>query len=240
MEAIILTGGVPLKAPSAEGEVLRPMTLIHGRPFLSYVLEFWAKQGVDRFIISLLPTSEMIRAYFGARFRGVDLEYVYEKRNFGSGGSVLVCSQRILDSKFLVLSGTSFVEVPLKELKTLHSKKGADLTLIATQASSNETGIYLDVASNGKVTSLYQDATEFKGKKKLNAGSYIFEKAAFDDLPFERGDSIDLERTLLPYLLKRGDEIYAFNASSPFVDISGPGHHQIAMDTLLALSQKAA
>ena len=69
MEAIILAGGLGTRLSAAVPDLPKPMAPVNGRPFLEHQLEYWAGQGVTRFILSVGYKHESISGHFGAVFR---------------------------------------------------------------------------------------------------------------------------------------------------------------------------
>lgn len=116
MEAIILPNPIGVSSP----ETNLPMTPLQGRPFLSYQLEYWGKQGVDRFIVPLSASQGFIREYFGKQFRGKEVSYIQLNRDFGDGGALLLALSQALDETVLVINGNYFAETDLKALKKAH------------------------------------------------------------------------------------------------------------------------
>ena len=51
--AIILAGGLGTRLRAAVPDLPKPMAPIAGRPFLEYLLDYWAAQGIRRFILSV-------------------------------------------------------------------------------------------------------------------------------------------------------------------------------------------
>src|SRR3989338_6710051 len=70
MEAVILAGGLGTRLRSAVANIPKPMAEIQGRPFLEYLVNFWADQGVRHFVLSVGYRHELIQGHFGTSFRG--------------------------------------------------------------------------------------------------------------------------------------------------------------------------
>jgi NDP-sugar pyrophosphorylase family protein len=92
-------------------------------------MEYWAKQGVERFIIPLSASQSFIREYFGKQFRGTEISYLQLKRDLGDGGALLLALGQAIDPTVLILSGNYFSETDIRALQKAHQSNGADITL---------------------------------------------------------------------------------------------------------------
>ena len=54
------------------------MAEINGRPFLDYLLEYWARQGIKTAVLAVGYRHEVIRDHFG--FEGVALRLTFRSR----------------------------------------------------------------------------------------------------------------------------------------------------------------
>ena len=88
MQALVLAGG--------EGTRLRPLTLttpkpvmpLAGRPFLTFMLDWLRRHGVDEVILSCGFMSDAVRDVLGDIYGGMRLRYVVEEEPLGTAGPV--------------------------------------------------------------------------------------------------------------------------------------------------------
>src|ERR1700704_923854 len=88
MQAVVLAGG--------EGTRLRPLTLttpkpvmpLAGRPFLSFMLDWLARHGVEEAILSCGFRSDDVHRVLGDIYNGMRLRYVVESEPLGTAGPV--------------------------------------------------------------------------------------------------------------------------------------------------------
>ena len=64
MKAVILAGGLGTRLNSVVKDVPKPMAEVKGKPFLSYLIDYWIGQGVERFILSVGYKHKIIIDYF--------------------------------------------------------------------------------------------------------------------------------------------------------------------------------
>src|SRR4051794_41754528 len=86
--ALVLAGG--------EGTRLRPLTFttpkpvmpLAGRPFLTFMLDWLRRHGVEEAILSCGFMSEAVRSVLGDIYNGMRLRYVLEEEPLGTAGPV--------------------------------------------------------------------------------------------------------------------------------------------------------
>ena len=64
-QAVILCGGRGERLRPLTDEMPKPMVLVNGRPFLQYLLEQLAENGINRFVLLTGYLGEKIVEYFG-------------------------------------------------------------------------------------------------------------------------------------------------------------------------------
>ncbi|MCZ7621370.1 MAG: sugar phosphate nucleotidyltransferase, partial [Candidatus Kuenenia sp.] len=88
MEAIILAGGYGTRLQSVIKDIPKPMADINGRPFLSYLMDYLLCQNIRKILLSVGYKHEIIKNYFGLRYKNLDIEYVIEDKPLGTGGAI--------------------------------------------------------------------------------------------------------------------------------------------------------
>ena len=124
--AIILAGGLGTRLKGVIKGVPKPMALIHGRPFLEYLMDFWIDQDISRFILSVGYLNESIIDYFGDSYRTAQISYVHENTPLGTGGGFLMAAKNISEPlyfcdhqsrEYIPLDSNLFDRIQNQELK---------------------------------------------------------------------------------------------------------------------------
>jgi D-glycero-alpha-D-manno-heptose 1-phosphate guanylyltransferase len=87
-EAIVLAGGFGTRLRAVVKDVPKPMAPVRGRPFLEYLLDYLANQGLRKVVLSVGYLSETIEAAFGRAYKTLSLDYVHEHHPLGTGGGM--------------------------------------------------------------------------------------------------------------------------------------------------------
>jgi D-glycero-alpha-D-manno-heptose 1-phosphate guanylyltransferase len=231
--AVILAGGLGTRLRSVVPDLPKPMAPISGRPFLEHQLDYWIKQGVNRFVLSVGYRHEVIVDHFGNRYKDAELDYVIEKTPLGTGGGLLLAAEKIgKEGAFLLLNGDTYFAVDLKTLIEFSLANDADwcFSLFRT----NEEGRYMgmDISPQGKISSLKSGTGRLD--RLANGGVYWVNPRTLLSERFSLGDNVSLEDDIFPAAMVSGQRLMGIEFSGTFIDIGVPEDYHRA-PALLAL-----
>ena len=232
MEAIILAGGLGSRLKAVVPEVPKPMAPINGRPFLEYLLDYWANQGVNRFILSVGYKREIIVAYFGEHYKGAQMSYAVEDQPRGTGGGLLLALERLHQpDPFLVINGDTFFEVDLASMRRYHEEKQAEVTIALRDVESNNRYARVVVNDAGRITSFDSRACT-SGRTLINGGVYLAQRSAFGGIASTSSDPVSIEDQLYPSMLAASRRLFGYRSRGKFIDIGIPEDYQRAASVL--------
>lgn len=221
MKAVILVGGL--------GTRLRPLTIntpkammpVINRPFLEYVVRRLSGHGVSEIVLALSHLARPIEGYFGDGSRlGVGLHYVLEKTALGTAGAVKN-TERFLDETFLVLNGDIFTDLDLTAMLDFHRQKKSKATIALTPVDDPTSYGLIETDAQGRVTRfLEKPGWDQVTTNMINAGTYILEPEVLSHIPPQTNFSF--EHQLFPFLLDRGEPVYAYPSPCYWIDIGTP------------------
>lgn len=230
--AVILAGGLGTRLRSVVPDLPKPMAPISGRPFLEHQLDYWIKQGVSHFVLSVGYRHEVIVDHFGNKYKGAELDYVVETTPLGTGGGLLLAAEKLGRKKpFLLLNGDTYFAVDLKKLTEFSVANHADwcFSLFRT----NEEGRYmgLDISPQGQITSLKSGT----GRSGIlaNGGVYWVNPRALLSERFAPGDKVSLEDDIFPAAMASGQRLLGIEFSGTFIDIGVPDDYHRAPSLLV-------
>jgi D-glycero-alpha-D-manno-heptose 1-phosphate guanylyltransferase len=233
ISAVILAGGLGTRLRSVVPDLPKPMAPISGRPFLEHQLDYWIKQGVGHFVMSVCYRHEVIIGHFGNRYKGAEIDYVIEKTPLGTGGGLLLAAEKISKKdSFLLLNGDTYFAVDLKKLTEFSVANDADwcFSLFRT----NEEGRYMgmDISPQGQIISL-KSGTGRPGRL-ANGGVYWVNPHALFSERFSSGDKVSLEDDIFPAAKASNQRLFGIEFTGTFIDIGIPDDYHRA-PVLLAL-----
>ena len=227
--AIILAGGLGTRLRGTVPGLPKPMAPIRNRPFLEHQMDYWIKQGINRFILSVGYLKELIIEHFGNTYKGIPIEYAIENEPLGTGGGLLL-AEKGLTEPFLVLNGDTFIEVGLENLYEFHLERKSEWTFSLFRTSQFERYMGMDVSPNGEILSLKSESKKSSGL--ANGGVYLIEPSVLGSLAFKAGDKASLEDELLPNFISNGGVLYGKECKGKFIDIGVPEDYYQAIDIL--------
>ena len=146
-QAIIFCGGLGTRLRPITDDLPKPMVPVLDKPFLEYLLEQLASQGIERFVLLTGYMGEVIYEYFGdGSFWGWEIEYSFGPNEWDTGRRLWE-AQDNLDTRFLLLYADNFAQFNLNKLMHVHQKEQASVTLsLAAKENGN-----IRISSNGRI-----------------------------------------------------------------------------------------
>ncbi len=222
MEAIVLAGGLGTRLREAVSDLPKPMAPVSGRPFLEYLLDYWIKQGVQEFVLSVAYKHEIIEKHFGLSYKGVPIKYAVDK-GWGTGGGVAAAlSQRdTVSAPFLVINGDTYFEVPLAEFRKFHGEKKAEASFALLEVPDASRFGRIVMTGDQKICSFEPPAP---GRALINGGVYLFGPDFLKNAP--QAKKFSLENDFFPQAVSSGRGLYGFPVKSRFKDIGTPDDYR--------------
>src|SRR5436309_4582196 len=88
MQALVLAGGEGTRLRPLTHTVPKPVMPLAGRPFLSFMLDWLGRHGVEDVVLSCGFGSDAVRRVLGDIYQGMRLRYVIEDEPLGTAGPV--------------------------------------------------------------------------------------------------------------------------------------------------------
>src|SRR6185437_736988 len=234
MEAIILAGGLGTRLRPRVADRPKPMADISGKPFLAWLLDYLAGQGVTRAILAIGYRGEVIEGYFGARYAGLALRYVVEEAPLGTGGAIRLALAESREDPVWVVNGDTMLCLDYRAMGDAHQRRGEAMTMALRRVA--DAGRYGAVELSGdRVTGFA--ARGAAGPGLINSGVYLVSPRLFygHDLP----RIFSFERDFLPVAAGAG-RVAGFVTDGWFIDIGMPEDYDRAQGELAAQVAAAA
>jgi len=229
--AIILAGGLGTRLRGVVHDLPKAMAPIKGRPFLEHQIDYWIKQGIRHFILSVCYRREVIMKHFGEKYREARIEYAVEEAPLGTGGGLLLAVEK-LDKRapFLLLNGDTFFEVALAELTSFHIHRRSDWTFSLFMTDEKKRYMGMKVDAEGRVLSLRSDSSQ--PGQLANGGVYLVNPELLSAYAWKPGVKLSLEDDILPTLFAGGTRFFGHACSGRFIDIGLPEDYFRSSDIL--------
>ncbi len=231
MQALILVGGEGTRLRPLTSAMPKPVVPLVGQPFISYMLEWLHRHGVDDVILSCGFMAEGLRAVLGdGGALGVRLRYVEEEEPLGTGGA-LKLAEDLLDDRFFMLNGDVLTDIDLTDQLAQHERTGAaaTLALIAVEDPSAY-GLVRREADMSVRQFVEKPPPEEIDTNLVNAGAYILQREVLEQMP-PAGTNFSIEREVFPALV--GSGLYGYAADAYWLDIGTPERYLEATFAIL-------
>lgn len=218
-EAIILAGGLGTRLRAVVREVPKPLAPVAGRPFLHWLLDGLARQGIARAILATGFMGDAVRAALGDRHGDLVLLHAREDTPLGTGGALWAALGHATEERVFVLNGDTWLGAPLAPLAA--EAPSADLVLAVRPVADRARYGSVRVEGN-RVLGLEEKGPG--GPGLVNAGVYV----ARSDLPRRRPmpAAFGLEQEVLAR--PEGLALRAHRTEATFLDIGTPEDYAAA------------
>jgi glucose-1-phosphate cytidylyltransferase len=194
---VILCGGKGSRMTGHDATVPKPLVEIGGRPILWHVIQIYAAQGFERFLLATGYMGEAV-AEFAAAERwpeGVRVECFDTGIDTPTGGRVAALADRLDGESFCATYADGVADIDLDALLGFHREQGA-LATVTVVRPNLQWGV-AELAGDS-VTGFVEKP---RSEHWINGGFFCFEPGAFDYLD---ADSV-LEREPLERLAADGE-----------------------------------
>lgn len=213
---VVLAGGFGTRLKSEISDLPKALAPVNGRPFLSFLLDKWIRDGFRDFYFSLFYRSDDIIAFLDkyAQNRPEELKFncVTESEPMGTGGATLECLNKSeIKTNFLVVNADTWLSASLQPIAC---HEGNMLGVVKMRNSSRYGLVEID---EERVVGFREK--EFSKKSVfINSGVYKFTRGALANFPVI---PCSLERDLLPDLIRSG-RVGWLEICGDFIDIGVP------------------
>lgn len=183
--AIILAGGLGTRLRSAVPGLPKCMAPVNGKPFMGYVIEYLASQGVAKFILSLGYMNEVIVDYVTKQYPNLDIDYVIEEEPLGTGGAIKLACTKVTDTYALVTNGDTMFNINVPEVMQFNAANQADCTLSLKPMQNFDRYGVVTLNTDASVDSFKEKQHYDAGL--INGGMYVLNAPKFlqEELPLK-------------------------------------------------------
>jgi dTDP-glucose pyrophosphorylase len=224
-KAVVLAAGRGKRMRELTADFPKPMIEVRGKPVLQHIVEGLRDAGVRRFEIIVGYHAEAVRNFFGdGQCHNVDIEYVTQTVQDGTGRVVILASNFVGDSPFILSYGDILISPEnYKRVVDLPDDREGIITVTRGE----------DVSKGGAVfVNERMELVDLREKTKpgeptspwYNAGLYAFRPGIFDFIaklkPSPRGE-YELTDAIRD-LAHSGKKVQALELTGEWADVRDP------------------
>jgi D-glycero-alpha-D-manno-heptose 1-phosphate guanylyltransferase len=231
-EAIVLAGGLGTRLKQVLPDLPKSLAPIDGRPFLSYLLDYFKKEGITRFVFALGYKTELIEDFVKGYLPKGSYSFSIEDEPLGTGGAIYKACKQISNVNSLVLNADTFFAVSLSYLNELHEQETADCTLTLKPMTNFDR--YGAVTINEKKEVIGFSEKKYQTGGLINGGVYALNAQSFIKKTFPPAFSFEKDYLEMSY---QKEKILGYISEGYFIDIGIPEDYQRALSELPQLNK---
>lgn len=226
-EAIVLAGGLGTRLQSVLPDLPKCLAPVAGKPFLSYVIDYFQSQGITQFIFSLGYKHEVVETFLKTHYPQLIYQVVVEEKPLGTGGAIQRACHMTEEKSVIVLNGDTLFTVQLNQLVPFHFMTGAHCTLSLKPMEQFERYGVVQMQNDYRITAF--EEKKYVSSGNINGGVYALNAAKFrtEDL----GEVFSFEKNYLEAFVA-DRRIYGVVQDAYFIDIGIPEDFEKAQSEL--------
>lgn len=220
-EAIILAGGFGTRLSHIVQDVPKPMAPVCGKPFLQYVIDDLIEKSVSRIILAVGYKQQIIRDFFGARYRDCEIVYSSEDTPLYTGGAIKKALLIAASDYPFIINGDTFFDVDLAEMDRYARSVNADL-VIASKEMCDFSRYGTICSDEGRIISFEEKRQQAIGD--INGGIYLMRR---DLLEGNKQEKFSFETDFMEQSFTK-HRFFLFKSDGYFIDIGIPEDYEKA------------
>jgi len=222
MIAVILAGGRGERLLPLTKAIPKPLIKIGNRLLIEHQILLLEKYGIKEIFVLAGYLGSQIENYVqNGRRWNVKINCLLEGRPLGTAGALKTLENKIKED-FLVFSGDVMIDFDIGRFIRWHEKKKGTASIIVHPNDHPFDSDLVETDKEGRIISLlrrpHRPGLTFHNLSI--ASGYIFSPEIFSFIP--KGRKTDIEKDVLPELLKLKKKIYAYNTPEYFKDMGTP------------------
>lgn len=211
MKAVILAGGKGTRLYPFTQSIPKCLMEIGKRPLIEHQILLLKKNGISEIFVLAGFLGDRIKDYLenGERW-GVKIECLVEKTPLGTAGALKTLEGKVKED-FLVLSGDVMLDINIREFTEHYQQKNERIaSLIVHPTDHPKDSDLVEIDETNKITNLLiRPHKKDRVLPNLSIASvFIFSPQIFRYI--KENERSDIEKNILPQVLKSKDRIYAY------------------------------
>jgi len=133
MKTVILAGGLGTRISEETDKKPKPMVEVNGKPIIQHIMEIYANQGFNDFMVAAGYKAEIIIDWAKALNSELKIEVIDTGLNTQTAGRIKMCIEKSNDDTYFVTYGDGLGNVNLIKLLEFHQATGRVATVTAVR-----------------------------------------------------------------------------------------------------------
>ncbi len=229
-EVIILAGGLGTRLRDAVPGLPKCMAPVNGKPFLTFVIEYFRSCNFSHFVFSLGYKSEVVVQFLNDKYPALKYSTVIEEEPLGTGGAIALSLSKCRADNVFITNGDTLFLANTSQLLSFHLANSAACTLALKPMQDFDRYGLVEINTRHQVISFREKKQYNRGL--INGGLYVLNKKAFNEKALP--DKFSFEKDFLEKFTAEGN-FYGMNDEAYFIDIGIPSDFNKAQAELSTL-----
>ena len=233
LSVAVLAGGFGTRLRSVVSDRPKALAEIHGRPFLTYLLDQLSATGLSSVVVCTGHFGQQIEEAFGERYGNLRILYSQEAQPLGTAGALRLAFPHLISDPVLVMNGDSFCVVDLRSFWNWHCARRSKATMLLTQVPDTQRFGSVEIDSDGAIIR-FGEKVKGSVSGSINAGVYLLSRHVVQSIPADT--EVSLEYHVFPTLVTHG--LYGYPGRGRFLDIGTPEDFAAAKEFFPATNER--
>ncbi len=204
----------------------KPLLEINGKPLIERIVNNLPKK-IDELVVVIGHKGEQIQEFLGENFKGLKVQYVWQKEKLGTGHALKLCRAHLEPDKFLMLFADD-----------IHGREGLerllnhDCAILTAEVDDPRRFGVINADERGKII-YFEEKPENPKSKIVSTGAMVLDGRIFEYEPSRHENGEYYLTTMIEQMLKER-EIFAV-PSSLWIPIGYPEDLKKAEEILNSL-----
>ena len=177
VEAIILAGGMGTRLRSVISDIPKPMAPVANRPFIAYILDQLSTSDITNVKLSVGYKHEVVKDYFGPKYKHLNLTYVIEEQALGTGGGIRLAAEKCESDTVIIFNGDTFFDINISNIVEQHHQNKNGMTIALKHMSEVNRYGMVDLEDNTIIG--FTEKSETPKTGWINGGIYVLDRHLF-------------------------------------------------------------
>ena len=200
---------------------------------MRYIMDQLDGARFDRAVVADGYRREQIEDFFGAAYRGLQVEYSPEDEPLFTGGAVKQALAKCHNDWVFVLNGDTWLDLDFAAMEAVAAKAPASVQAVIAVKRMRDFERYgtVDVDTGGLISTFHEKRPYADGL--INAGVYLIRREALGTMP----KKFSLEKDFFEKVVA-GGALAACECDGGFIDIGVPDDYELAQTMLAPLAKR--
>lgn len=179
LPVVVMAGGKGTRLAPFTNVLPKPLIPVGERTAIEVIIDSFTEYGIDEFYLSVNYKSKLIQAFFEELEPSYRLNYIFEDKPLGTGGSLYNLAGR-LEGDLIVTNCDVIIKADYHALVEHHRHERNDITMVVSLRNYDIPYGICDIVDNGQLCGMREKP---RYNFLVNTGLYVLKSSVLDEIP---------------------------------------------------------